>query len=517
MAKEKKNSEATAENTSAAEIAAEKAIKKRINRRKLKYGSIATAITVVIIVIVVLMNVIVNILSDKVNMSIDLTENGTFEISQQSIDYLESVDEPVSIVCLSDELTFQTSTYIYYKQAYEVLKKYSIYNDNITLEFVDMVENPTYAERYNSIYKGEINAYNIVIESSKRIKVLTLDDLYNSEFNYYSFQYEYVSSKAEQELTSAIMYVTDPDPLKAVVLNCETPAASYDNVLTLLESNGYEVSEIDPLTENIPEDADIVVINAPLNDFDESLIDQLYSFLDNGGQLGKNLIYLAHTQQKETKNIDAFLSEWGLEVGSGIVCDENTNNLYQNYYTVKNYVSANDYSTNLSQANLPVIDYYSRPVNILFDSQDTRSTVALLSTADTGFLYTNEMQEEVQNGNEPEIVNSVQNTMALGRKYRFDEDNNMIYSNVLVIGSADNLHETFTSTTYYNNGDYFVSVLNTMTGKNTGISIVAKELSSTTFDIDVATANKYFWIFIIVVPAAAAIAGIAVFVSRRKK
>lgn len=522
MAKNKNEAEINA-SEAPAEVAADKK-KGGFNRRKLKYGSIAAAITIIVIAIVVLLNVIVNMASNKVNMSIDLTENGNFEISQQTIDYLDTLNQPVNIVCLSDELTFQTATYIYYKQAYEVLKKYSIYSDYINLKFVDMVSDPTYAERYKESYKGEINQYSIVVENeaNKRIKVFGIQDLYNTEsqFDYNTFsQIDVpVSSKAEQEITSAIMYVTDPDPIKAVVFKSETSGTSYDNVFNLLASNGYEVSEIDPLAEIIPEDTDIVVINAPLNDYDSAVIDMLYSFLDNGGKLGKNLIYFADYSQKAMGNMDTFLEEWGIRVESGIVADSDMNNLQsQNLYVIRDYIAENDYSTNLASTSLPVIDFQSRPLTLLFDSKDTRSTVPLLQTKDTAFIMTDEVQQAIKNGDTSGINYGVQTTMALGRKYVFDEENNMVFSNVLVIGSSETLDESFTSTTYFNNGDYFISVVNTMAGKNSGISIVAKDLGSDSFDIDSGTANKYFALFIVIIPVAVLIIGTVVFIRRRSK
>lgn len=500
----------------------ERARKRAFNRRKLKYGSVAAAITVVVIAAVVMINVVFDMASEKINMSVDLTSNSNFEISQQTIDYLATVNEPVSIVCLSDELTFQTSSYIYYKQAYEVLKKYSIYNDNITLTFVDMVKNPTYAERYKSVYKGDISQYSIVVESDKRIKVLGIQDLYNTEtqFDYSSFTtYEVpVSSKAEQELTSAVMYVTDPDPISAVIFNSPTEGTSYENVQSLLVSNGYEVSEIDPLAGQIPEDADVIVINAPLNDYDEYVVDMLYDFLDNGGNLGRNLIYIADMTQKDTGNIDAFLAEWGIKVESGIVGEQDPNFLQSsNNFVIKDYISENDYSVNVPQISLPVVDYYSRPITLLFDSKDTRTTVPLLRTSETGFVFNEEMQQAMVNGEEPKLAAGVNTTMALGRKYIFDKDNNMIFSNVLVIGSAETMDETYTSKTFYNNGDYFISVLNTMTGKNSGVSIVAKDLSSPAISVDRGDVNKYFTLFIVVIPAAVLAAGVVVFIKRRSK
>lgn len=510
--------EVSKEETEMSEAESEKAARRRYNRRRLKYGSVATAITVVVIAVVVLVNVAVNLAGERVNMSVDLTENGTFEISQVSIDYLACVNEPVSIVCMSDELTFQTSNYIYFKQAYEVLKKYSFYSDNVTLEFVDMVKNPTYADRYKSSYKGDINSYSIVVESSKRIKVLSIQDLYNTEINYQTFREEIVSSKAEQELTSAVMYVTDPDPLQAVVFGSETSGSSYDNVAALLVSNGCDVTEINPLTEEIPEGADIVVVNAPLNDYETDVVDKLYRFLDNNGNLGKNLIYIADYSQKDTSNIDAFLAEWGIKVEEGVVGDDDPNNLQsQNFYVVRNYISANDFSGNVAQPALPVIDYQSRPISLLFETKDTRSTAALLQTKDTGFVMTESMQEELKNGGEPDIPHGVQTTMAIGRKYIFNDNNAQVFSNVLVVGSSETLDAAFTEQTYYNNGDYFVSVLTAMTGKSSGISIVAKDLSSPTFDIDMAKVNGYVTVFMIVIPVAVLIIGGAVFFRRRTK
>ena len=107
--------------------------------------------------------------------------------------------------------------------------------------------------------------------------------------------------------------------------------------------------------------------------------------------------------------------------------------------------------------------------------------------------------------------------MALGRKHVFDSDNQLVMSSVLVIGSSETLDEQLTNSTYLNNGEYFLSVLNSMTGKNTGISIVAKDLSGTTFDIDQGTVTTYFFMYVIVIPAFIVLLGVIVFIRRRGK
>ncbi|MGN1101391.1 MAG: Gldg family protein, partial [Huintestinicola sp.] len=328
-----------------------------------------------------------------------------------------------------------------------------------------------------------------------------------------------VSSKAEQVITSAVMYVTDPNPKTAVILDVDTAGTSHTSIQTLLEDDGFDVTLINPAAEAIPTEADMLVINAPLNDFSEELIKQIYDFLENGGNYGKNMIYLAGYSQKSTANIDAFLAEWGIEIPRGVVGETNVNNLatQSTLYAIKNYITDNDYSGNVSQPTLPVISFNARPVNLLFEHSGNVTTVPLLTTDDTAFVLTDEMNEIAQNGGNPDIVNGTYNTIALAHKYTFDENNNQVLSNVLVFGASEMLDTGLTATTYYNNGDYFVSIVNTMTGKNTGITIVAKDLSAATFDTDVGKAKTTFVVFLILIPLAVIGTGIVIWLKRRHK
>ena len=72
--------------------------------------------------------------------------------------------------------------------------------------------------------------------------------------------------------------------------------------------------------------------------------------------------------------------------------------------------------------------------------------------------------------------------MVMGKKYYY-ENNVEVYSKVLAIGSSMMLDEYLTSLSYINNGEYFVEVVNDMCGKDSGISIVAKDFTAETFDM----------------------------------
>lgn len=494
----------------------------KINKKKLKYGTAAVVITAVVIAMVVLLNVVLSVLSESINMNFDITPDSDFEISEETKDYLASLTENVEICTTVDELVFKTSENRYYRQAYEVLKKYEFNSDKITVNFVDMTTNPTYVEKYKKYYDGTINDSSIIIfnEDTKRIKVLSTSDLFNTEVNYYYFQEQIVSSKAEQTLTSAIMYITDPEPKTAVYLNVMTQSIAGENIQSMLNSNGFDLLTVDPLIEEIPADADLIVLNAPINDLSPDVINKLYNFMENGGNYGKNMIYLASMEQNETPNIDAFLAEWGIAVKSGVVSDNNQQNLDPNYYGYgfASFIEENDYTAGIAAENIeaPVVSYYARPIELLFDFSGNVSVISLLNTAETGIAITTEMQQEyADTGVMPVIEEHAIPMIALSNKYTFIE-NEQVLSNLVVFGSDQMLRSDITSATYYNNGDYFVSILNKISGKENGIYIVEKDLSGDTFPL---TTSQFIVLAVVmfVIPLAVLITGIVVWVRRRHK
>lgn len=506
----------------------------KINTKKLKYGAAATAITIAVIAVVVLINVIIALFADRFNMSFDLTPNSDFAISEETENYLASLTENVEICTTVDEVAFQTSESKYLKQAYEVLKKYAVGSDRITLEFVDMTVDPTYVEKYKQYYNGSISENSIVLfnSSSNRIRVISINDLFNTEIDYYTMSQSIVSSKAEKVLTSAIMYITDPDPQKAVYLDVTSQSTGGDNIRTLLEDDGFDVETVDPLTEEFPMDADLIVINSPLNDFPEELVDKLYEFMENGGNYGKNMIYLASQYQNAVPNIDAFLAEWGVKVGNGIVSDSSEQNViatsggygFVTYIGDNGTVSSGDGSTTSYTGGIPaetvenpVAVYYARPLEMLFDHSGNISVFSLLDTSETGYALTEEiMKEYSESGSMPEFEEREIPLAVLSNKYAFI-DNEQSLSNLLVLSSDQMLNYSLTSQTYFNNGDYFLSIVNKMSGKETGISIVDKDLSGTTYQSTEAQIYAMRIVFMILIPAAVAVIGIIVWLKRRHR
>lgn len=526
--------------------------KRSFNKRKFKYGFVATVITLVFIAVVIVVNLIVGILTDRKNLKLDLTENQLFEVSQDSIDYVKSIKKDVEIAVMKNESYFTTGS-TYTKMVLETLEKYKNYSDHIKLDYYDIASNPDVVTKYSSSYNGEIKEGDIVVASGDRVKVMSVDDLFTFQSDYYGNS-SITGYKGEQELTSAIMSVTDANPIKVAFISKYNGSDIYhsDNaysisaLYSMMDKNGYEVSEIDIMSDELsPEDYDITVLPAPINDLTEDCITKLDDFLYNEGDLDRDLIYIADVLQYSTPNIDDFLEVWGIEIGGSIVY-ESSNDKSQYVTTMKGQLSApiavigdETYSEGLSNTKLPIIAPLSRPVNLLFDANVDRTTSALLTTSDTAFLYPLEMQtaeeaqakadasenedaaeaetEETTEFDPDSAEKSQQNVMAVATKTNMDSENKAHVNNVMVIGSATILDQVLLYSSSYNNAEYIINSVNKMCGKENGIIIAEKDLSVQTIDITSSQIKAISRVVIFVIPLIVVAAGIVVFIRRRNR
>lgn len=536
--------------------------KKPFNKKKLKYGSVAVVITVVFIAVVVFVNLIAEILTDKKNLKLDLTAQKYYEVSQDTIDYIKDVKKDVVIDVMYQKENFEKSSYM--KMVLETLNKYQQNSDHIEVEFHDIVSEPDVINKYSDVYSGTIQQGSIVVACGDRVKVISsIDDLFTIDTSSY---YQTGSStitgyKGEQELTSAVMSVTDANPKKAAFITGYNGSSIYhsynsnavNSLYNLMNKNGYEISQIDILNDDLsPDDYDIVVLPAPVNDLTTDCISKLDDFLYNGGKLDRNMIYIADIFQYKTPNIDDFLEIWGIEVGDSVVYESNAD---KNQKVTISTGSAeapivssvdDDFTSELSNTKLPIVAPVSRNINLLFDANVDRTTNSLLQTSDTAYLYplnmksvdeakaeaaeqeqatsdaensteaTEEETEATTKFDTETAEKATQNVMALAKKTN-TENNETHTNNLLVIGGMSLVDPNLTSSATYNNAEFIVNAINQICGKENGIIIAEKSLTQTTIDITAAQITTIRRIIEYVIPLIVIAAGIFVYVWRKNR
>ena len=564
MQKQDKKSEKTA-----APISEEKRQKKMQVRKKLKYGGIATAVTVIFVAVVVLLNVVVaQVCKRNPDAVLDLTTANLYEISDDTVDYIKNLDQDVEIAISSEESTFQSDKY--YKMISETISKYQGYSDHISVTYFDTTKDPDILSKYQDLYAGDISSNQIIVTSGDRIKVYSLTDMFEiDQDKYQSYYYGYASLsdcitgfKGEQTLTTAIMNVTDSNPKSVAVITksngnyifSATQANAYavTAMENLLNDNGYDVKELDMVNDTLDaETYDIVVLPAPANDLTMDAIKKLQDFLQNDGNLGKQLIYVADYTQSVTPNLDAFLKDWNLQVDSSYV-REDDNNRNQTVQIVASagkgliapIVSLGDsenYGGNLANSSLPIVAPLARPIQKL-PSNNGRVVYNLLQSSDTSYAYpltqqassgedtTESASEESQEATEaatPETaattsfdtdsaVRGANTVMALSQSQQ-STGSDLIESDVIVLGSMAMMDYYLTQDSSYNNAEYFIGVLNSVCGKEDSIVIASKDMAATSISATQTQLVTLRTIVVFLIPLAVAAAGIVVFLRRRNR
>lgn len=102
-------------------------------------GSFATALTVVFIAVLIILNMIVSAISERFPVQLDLTTGKIYELSDETIEYLRTVEKDVNIYVLATEDSFGSPNE-YYLQACETIKKFPQYNSRIKVQFIDLAK-----------------------------------------------------------------------------------------------------------------------------------------------------------------------------------------------------------------------------------------------------------------------------------------------------------------------------------------------------------------------------------------
>lgn len=478
---------------------------KRFNSRAFKRGGLAIALTAVVLVLVVLLNVLVAKISEKFPvLSYDFTAEQAYKLSQDSIDLLSHIDKDIEITVLSKEEDY-ISYDDYFRQANALLGQYSQYNDKINVNYIDIVSNPSFANKYPD---EDLATTDLIVACGDKYKVLTVYDMFNVEYDSY-YGYSYIASSiAEEALTSAMLNVISDESVKVAVVTDFATKDYYEYFMDLLKKNNYEVEEMSLLTDEIDAETGIVILLPPSNDYDVTAIEKLSEFMVNSGEYGKTVVYLPSVTTVKTPNIDDFCEEWGLKVGDGLVFEGDTTRLVGRTYmdAVLAQYGDESYTADLKYPNVPVVSLYSRPIEII---DETNTSVLLKYSKSSGIQPStaddNWSMKDAMLGEETAVA-------AIGTKTSSSNS-----SNLVIIGSAESVSESILGSAY-NNSDYYLKLLYKLSGReDISVTIESKSLSGSEMTVTVAQANAYAIFFMAVVPLVIAVTGIVIWVRRRNR
>ncbi len=530
----KKNSPEGAETAPKQEKPKKKHSNNPFKSKKFKHGSLSVVFTVIFVAAIVLVNVILNLVLDRFDVEVDLTDSGLYTMGEEMENYIKSADGDVIFYFTSDEETLESAGSVY-KQTIELVKKAVSINDGYEMKYVDLLQDPTFASAYEGVAQG-----GLIVESKDtgrykffnigmdflRYKMSDGKTYSYSEaqmMTYYGYAPTDETSIAEQEILSGLMSVTMVNPVK-IAVSAGFGESENAGLISLLEKNAYVVETLDvDMAEAIPQEYDILIVNAPSMDYSNEAIDKIDSWLSNGGMYGKNMFYFASVENPvDTPNLDSFLAEWGLKVDMGFVCQMDANYAYSvQGYAVPLYQRAEIVEDTDFYAAMqldPAASFRAngvRPVTKLWEEESNFVNTTILQSCGEESVI---MPFDAAENWTPETAEQKGqfSFMVEASKVRY-EGIEPTYSRVIATGSEVLFTDYFLSATNYNNADVILAVFNTISG-NAGqsVTITPKTFTPASYEIEAAQQYGIGITFAVIIPVVIIVIGIVVWVRRRR-
>lgn len=490
-------------------------VKKVLKSRRFKRGGMATVFTAVFVVVIILINVVVSLLSERFpSMNIDLTANKVNTLSDAALEVAKEVENETTIYILAtdDWLDYANNQGVAYSTLVSLSDKLAEANSKIKVEQVDLEKNPSFVNEYAD--ENLTNGY-VVVKTDKRYRVLTISDLFPSESNSQTGSTASYND-VDSALATAIKQVNLSEvPVVSIATgHSEAMTNAFDSLSSFLNENAFDVQQFNILSEDIPENTQILFLGTPNTDYTEDELKKLDEYLSEK-ESGKTrtLLISATPGQASLPNLMSFLEEWGISYDStSMILESDSSRTFGNSAL---YLSDVDSENGIPDGDYPLlVTPYSVPVTRLFDSNNSVVTYSLAATSEGSYLQKTDSDEDASETAEKKSYD----TAVLARK-SLDSSGTGAYANVIVLGSTYMLDPSTLNTSTFSNGDYFIDLAKYATDTtNSNNTVYSPRVQAGVQDITATTNVINFLglgVFTITIPVVILLAGLAVYIKRR--
>ncbi len=474
--------------------------------RRNQIGLIAILTVVMVTIAVIAVNFLFDYLSDRFMLQLDMTGSDLYEITEETSQMLRTLEEPITCTVLSAEINYEENDTLY--QIREVLRRYEILSEGkFTVQYIDANLNPALWDKYNAL--GDLSTGDLVIEGSKRYKRLSPSDLYEFQSDDSGNTY-LVGLKAEQNLTSAILYVIADKVPKAAYIGGHQEITTMEEMDSLLKTSNYELTNVTLMSgEPIPEDVDVLIINQPQSDYETTEIEVIEEFLNNDGAL---LVFYA-SNTPELPRLELFLESWGAKFNDEIVLDS-----YQCLGGYPTYLLPNinvvEGITDHLAAGYCIIPA-GRSIDVTFTTDDWKTTQVLMTSSNRAYSKSlSSTLDSTNMGQETGDPVGPFNLMVLTSEISYDSNLNT-HSSYVLFANAGFVDDSTLGDDSFINSKYFVSLMNMINNDEDGVIVNAREYSSTALTISGWQVTVLFWLLIIILPLGTLALGVVIWVRRR--
>lgn len=465
-------------------------------RRSFKYGINAFVVSLIILGIIVL----VEALSSRHNKVYDLTENKRYTLAPQSLKVLNGLTQDVKVWAFFQEAQMGRS------KLEDLLKQFAYSTPKVKYEFIDPDRNPGLAKNYKVTSYGTI----VIQAGGKEEKVFEI---------------------SESALTNAVIKLTR-EGKKSIYFVAghgensisEEDKGGYSTVKKALEEQNYNVKELLLMRgEKLPDDAAALVISGPKKDFFDVELQQLKEYIQRGGKV------LFMLDPESPAQLSAFLESYGFSLGKDVIVDK-LSRLFGADYLIP---IVSQYEKHPITEKFTVASFFplARSVKVAEKLPDGIEAQILAKTGPESWAETD--IEGVKNGSAsyqegvddkgPVPVAAVASVKVKEDKSKEAAKKPLIpkpeekekKGRIVVFGDSDFANNG--SVGLSGNGDLLLNTMSWLAEEEDLIAIRPKEGRTSPILLTRRQAKLIFWFPVVGLPAAVALVGAGVIVSRRSK
>lgn len=481
-------------------------------KRRMKIGVLSAISTIIVIAAIIAVNYFVDYVADRYVLEIDMTSESEYEISEETTQLLQTMTDEITVTVLCDETDYANDADL--RRLPKIFQRYEqLSGGKLTVKYINAVTNPAIFNKYNDL--GDLSTGDIIVESEKRYKSMSPYDLLeyqtSSSSSTSSSDTKYLTGlRAEQRLTSAILYVTANKVPKAAYITGHQESVNLEEMDSLLTSGNYEVSTLSLMqTNEVPSDVDMLIISQPKGDYTEEEIEILDEFLDNGGRM----IVTYSSETPELTNLEAYFEEWGVAYENQMVYDTERCFAGYNAYIMPNLVTVENLTDNLDTKGYSIIPG-ARPISVLWEQDNWRGTQVLMTTSNSAYAKDLSNESDAFEMSENDVSGPF-NVGVLAYQNKM-HNLNSTYSYVMFL-NAGFVSDSALSSTSFLNKDYFLSALNFMSDDSESVVIASKDLTTASLVVPGSAKSVLYYLLIFIIPGVCLLGGVLVWVRRRHK
>jgi len=462
---------------------------------KVRYGGSAALLTALVVAVLVVLNLVVS----SFDWRIDLTANKLFSLSTQSQQLMQQLDKDVTIYAL-----YRTGRQN--QTVSEVINQYVKASDRIKFEIIDPLLNPMFVEKYKG---GNVtpDLGSVIVASGEKFRVLQPTDFVNYTYSYYSYQPVVESIAIEQQLTSAIMYVTnDQDPVLYRLVG-HNELSLTPNFADLVKRENYRVEDLDLLkVDAVPEDTAAILMLSPTKDLTEDEDQKLREYLKNGGRV---VLFIGYAQTPRPV-LEELLASYGLRVENRIVVEGSASSILTGnpFYLIPNYKTHALTNPMVSTGSLLILPG-TLPITILQARRSTLKIDPLLVSSSYSWSKGFDAQIFDWEENDPIGPFNVAVAVTDGEEYGPKP------AKLIVISTVKMLEDQFDQFSRGANSDFIINCINWLHEAQQSITVRPKPLKDTYLSITYMQQLILAGAFVVVLPVLVFLTGFVVWKRRR--